>query len=221
MAALFECGHSKILRIEFSTMNLPSILPASNRTELQVIELTAQHEDLLQKFFEQNPQYYLQVLGEPPSAKEAHEEIHADPPPGWSFTKRHMIAYLDLDNNIAAMANVVQDLLAPKVWHIGFFIVDSTRQGNGDAQAIFQGLEAWAQSHGAHWLRLGVVLGNTRAESFWKSMGFIETTQRLGVEMGQRINTIRVMFKPLCGGTVDQYLALVERDRPLKKDTNC
>ena len=128
---------------------------------------------------------------------------------------------IETKKTIAAMANVVQDLLAPKVWHIGFFIVESTRQGNGDAQAIFQGLETWAQSHGAHWLRLGVVLGNTRAESFWKSMGFIETTQRLGVEMGQRINTIRVMFKPLCGGTVDQYLALVERDRPPKKDTNC
>ncbi len=36
--------------------------------------------------------------------------------------------------------------------------------------------------------------------------------------MGKRLNTIRVMFKPLCGGTVAQYLATVERDRPEKID---
>jgi hypothetical protein len=29
------------------------------------------------------------------------------------------------------------------------------------------------------------------------------------------------MFKPLCGATVGQYLALVERDRPPKIDKNC
>jgi GNAT superfamily N-acetyltransferase len=201
-------------------MNLPLTLPASNRSGLQTIELTAQHEALLQKFFEQNPDYYLQVLGEPPSSNEAHEEIHADPPPGWSYTKRHMIAYLDQANNIAAMANVVQDLLATHVWHVGFFMVDASRKGTGDAQALFQGIETWAKSNGAHWLRLGVVLGNTRAESFWQSMGFVETTQRLGVEMGQRINTIRVMYKPLCGGSIDQYLALVERDRPSNTETS-
>jgi hypothetical protein len=51
-------------------------------------------------------------------------------------------------------------------------------------------------------------------------MGFVETTQRLGVEMGQRINTIRVMYKPLCGGSIDQYLALVERDRPSNTETS-
>jgi hypothetical protein len=32
--------------------------------------------------------------------------------------------------------------------------------------------------------------------------------------MGQRVNTLRVMAKPLAGGTLEQYTALVIRDRP-------
>jgi hypothetical protein len=31
--------------------------------------------------------------------------------------------------------------------------------------------------------------------------------------MGQRTNTVRVMLKPLAGGTLEEYLSLVERDR--------
>jgi len=32
--------------------------------------------------------------------------------------------------------------------------------------------------------------------------------------MGQKSNLLRVMAKPLAGGTIADYLALVERDRP-------
>ena len=32
--------------------------------------------------------------------------------------------------------------------------------------------------------------------------------------MGKKSNLLRVMAKPLAGGTIDEYLALVERDRP-------
>ena len=32
--------------------------------------------------------------------------------------------------------------------------------------------------------------------------------------MGKLTNTLRVMFKPLAGGSIAQHLALVERDRP-------
>jgi len=31
---------------------------------------------------------------------------------------------------------------------------------------------------------------------------------------GEQTNTLRVMFKPLDGGTLEDYLALVPRDRP-------
>jgi hypothetical protein len=112
------------------------------------------------------------------------------------------------------MANVVSDLLAPSVWHIGTFIVATSRYGAGDAQVLYRSLESWALRSGACWLRLGVVRGNARAERFWEREGFSQARLRTGVEMGKLTNTLRVMFKPLAGGSMVQYLALVNRDRP-------
>ena len=68
-------------------------------------------------------------------------------------------------------------------------------------------------SRGARWLRLGVVQGNARAERFWEKMGYVETRRRLGVEMGTKVHTLRVMAKPL-GGTLEELLERVPRDRP-------
>ena len=59
-----------------------------------------------------------------------------------------------------------------------------------------------------------MVRGNARAERFWEREGFMQTRLRTGVTMGQLTHTLRVMVKPLVGGTVEQYLSLVERDRP-------
>ena len=68
---------------------------------------------------------------------------------------------------------------------------------------------------GARWLRLGVVLGNARAEAFWQRVGYAEVRQRLNVDTGGRLNTIRVMVKPLgLDACFDDYLAMVCRDRP-------
>ncbi len=67
---------------------------------------------------------------------------------------------------------------------------------------------------GALWLRLGVVEGNLRAEHFWENSGYLDIRKREGVEMGKRLNTLRVMAKPLTAGSVSEYLAVVARDRP-------
>jgi hypothetical protein len=75
-------------------------------------------------------------------------------------------------------------------------------------------LEAWARAAGAQWIRLGVVDGNTRGERFWRRQGYVETRLRPGMTMGSKVNTVRVLFKPLAGGTRADYLALVVRDRP-------
>ena len=38
--------------------------------------------------------------------------------------------------------------------------------------------------------------------------------ERVGVEMGRRTNTLRLMIKPLAGAAPQQYLSIVPRDRP-------
>jgi GNAT superfamily N-acetyltransferase len=189
-------------------------LPHSPRAGLRTVELGPADVPALQHFFEANPAYFLAVQGEPAGPQEARDEVHGELPAGWPFTKKWLVGYLDDATQLVAMANVVSDLLAPRVWHIGLFIVANDRQGSGDAQALYHELEAWAVRQGAQWLRLGVVQGNTRAERFWQRMGFAQTRTRSGIQMGRRTNTLRVMFKPLANGTLAAYLALVERDRP-------
>lgn len=196
-------------------------LPASPAPGLRTIELTPDRESDLQRFFEANPEYFFAVHGEPAGPNEAHEEIHGELPTGWSFTKKWLVGYLDAENSLVAMANVISDLLAPGVWHIGLFMVATSRHGTGEAQVLHQGLESWAVSNGASWLRLGVVQGNARAERFWQTLDYIEARTRGGVEMGRLTNTIRVMYKPLAGGTAEQYLSLVQRDRPELPNALC
>ena len=189
-------------------------LPPSPIPTLRTIELAPDDEPLLQRFFEENPEYFVAAYGGPPGPHEAHEAIHDELPAGWSFSKKWLVGYVDEASSLVAMANVVTDLLAKDVWHIGLFIVATARHGTGDAQALHEGIERWARDNGAKWLRLGVVRGNTRAERYWESLGYIQTRTREGMQMGKLTNTVRVMVKPLTGGTIEEFLSLVPRDRP-------
>jgi GNAT superfamily N-acetyltransferase len=181
---------------------------------LRTVELGAGDEPLLQRFFDDNPAYFITVHGEPASPDEAHEAIHGLPPAGWSFTKKWLLGYVDGAGALVAMADVITDLLAAGVWHVGLFIVATARHGSGDAQRLHEGIERWASDHGARWLRLGVVSGNSRAERFWESMGYMQVRTREGVAMGKLTHTLRVMVKPLRGHTIEELLSLVPRDRP-------
>ena len=169
---------------------------------------------LLQRFFDANPDYFLAVNGEIAGADEAHEEVHGSLPAGWPFTRKWVVGIADSNGALVAMMNVVTDLLAAGVWHIGLFMVGVEARGTGLAPALLRRLERWAIAGGAAWLRLGVVAGNARAEKFWESAGFVEVRCREGVAMGRKINTVRAMVKPLAGGTLPDYLQQVARDRP-------
>jgi GNAT superfamily N-acetyltransferase len=180
----------------------------------RAIELDDADVSRLQEFLERNPHYYLIVGDEPPTPTEAHDEVHGPLPEGWTYTKKWIVGFVDDERRLIGVANVVSDLVAPSVWHIGFFLVATGLHGTGAAQSLYQALEDWMRASGAKWLRLGVVEGNARAERFWSARGFVETRKRHGILMGKRSNTIRVMMKPLDGGRLDDYLALVPRDRP-------
>jgi GNAT superfamily N-acetyltransferase len=187
-------------------------LPTCPLPHLGVIALGIGSEPLLQRFFDANPAYFLAVSGEPAGPAEAHEAIRREVPAGWSYTRKWLLGWVDAAGELAAMADGVCDLLAPGVWHIGLYIVATARHGRGEARALYRSLETWAAANGASWMRLGVVQGNARAERFWESLGYVETRTRTW-EVGSRTNTVRVMHKPLAGGSVAQYLALVPRDR--------
>jgi len=111
------------------------------------------------------------------------------------------------------MATIVGDFIADHVWHIGLFIVVSALHGSGAAHVLYRKLEQWMVDRGARWIRLGVVQGNAKAERFWQRSGYVQVRERGPLQMGRKTNLLRVMVKPLAGGTLDAYLALVGRDR--------
>ncbi len=194
-------------------------LPLSPAARAAHAELTPDQAPLLQAFFDANADYFVIVNGEPAGAGEAVEEISGALPDGFSYTRKWVIGYADASGALVAMANVVTDLLAPRIWHIGLFMVANSLHGTGMAHALHQGLEDWAVGNGASWLRLGVVQGNVRAERFWQSLGFMPVRTRDNVDMGKMTNTVVVMVKPLAGETLGQYLEQVPRDQPAQPGT--
>jgi GNAT superfamily N-acetyltransferase len=180
---------------------------------IRAIELRQHDIPALQSFYDDNDDYFHAVTGEPPASDEAQKALDDPLPPGFPYTKKWLIGAFDDAGSLLAMANVVSDLLAAHVWHVGLFIAGRPLRGTGLAHRFHAALENWCKRSGAHWMRLGVVDGNVRAERFWTRLGYIELRRREGIEMGRRVNTIRVMMKPLEGGTRDEYLELVARDR--------
>lgn len=170
----------------------------------------------LQAFMAANPEYWLRVGDEPPGPQEAEEALRSRPPPELSWREHFNLGFWQnsATPRLQGFALVDSDLVLPGCWHIALFVIASELHGSGLATRWFEGLQAWARAGGAQWLRLGVVLGNTPAERFWARQGFVELRRREGIAAGRRVNTVRMMLKPLGEASVADYLARVPRDRP-------
>jgi GNAT superfamily N-acetyltransferase len=184
-------------------------------------ELAAHEVPCLQALFDANPLYFQAVNGRPPTSDEAQQEFDEQPPPHLPFTRRWCLGLFGPQGQadgegeaLQGVAVIVQDLCGPGVWHIALYLVATALHGSGTAGATYRAMEAWMRHGGARWLRLGVVAGNARAERFWQAQGFAEVRRREGIDTGGRVNDLRVLAKPLNGGTLADYLALVPRDRP-------
>jgi GNAT superfamily N-acetyltransferase len=141
-------------------------------------------------------------------------ELHDAPPPDVTLSRTWVLGFVDDAGELVAMANVASDFLAGGVWLVGLFVVASSLHGTGTSAEIHRALESWIRGNGARWLRLAVVEGNVKAERFWPKVGYADVRRRTGIAMGERVNTLRIMVKPLGGGALREYLALVARDRP-------
>ncbi|NVZ52499.1 GNAT family N-acetyltransferase [Pseudomonas sp. B6002] len=190
------------------------VLPGCSVAGIRVVELGGSDVAELQQFFERAPDYFIAVNGEPATPTEAHEELQGQLPAGWSCSRMYWLGYRDAQDQLVAVVNIAADLLAMGVWHIGLLLVDTPLHGTGLAQRLHADLEAWAARKGAQWLRLTVVIGNTRAERFWPKLGYVQVRTREGITMGRQVNTVSIQVKALAGGQADDYLARVERDRP-------
>ncbi len=169
----------------------------------------------LQNFYEANPEYNLIVAGQPPHATLAYEDFYELPPAEFPFTKKTMIGLVDQSGALLGVADIVSDLFAAHVWHIGFFMVATKHYGSGLAAKFYHALETWMAGQGARWLRLGVVADNPRGKSFWQRNGYQKVrTRESFYQNAGRTHTLDVLVKPLADNNVHDYLALVVRDRP-------
>jgi RimJ/RimL family protein N-acetyltransferase len=167
----------------------------------------------LQRFYEANPGYFERVEGTAPGPARAREEIHGLPPMSWPLTRKLVIAFRARDGGIVGVAEMMQDLFSKGVWNVGFFMVADALHGSRVPHALYAHLEAWMRAQGARWLRLGVVRGNRRAERFWEKVGYVDVAQRRNYAQGALRHDLRVMAKPLAGGSLHEYRELVPRDR--------
>jgi GNAT superfamily N-acetyltransferase len=181
---------------------------------LRVRELDAPEVPLVQALFDASPEYFHAVNGRPPSRDEAQVAFDEMPPAHLGYTRRWFAGAFDGNGALAGLVIVVSDLCAPGVWHLALFLVATPLRGTGLAPALYGALERWMRDGGAQWLRLGVVQGNAVAERFWARHGYETVRTRENVDTGGRINTVRVLVKRFDGRTLDEYLALVPRDRP-------
>jgi GNAT superfamily N-acetyltransferase len=168
----------------------------------------------VQALFDANPDYFQAVNGRLPRPGEAQEEFDERPPAPFSYTRRWFAGVMDPRGELAGLVIVVSDLCAQAVWHLALFLVATPLRGTGVAPALHAALERWMRDAGAQWVRLNVVVGNTVAERFWARLGYEPVRTRDNIDTGGRINTVRVMVKRLCGRPIQDYLALVPRDRP-------
>ena len=176
--------------------------------------LEAHEVPALQALFDANPEYFLAINGRPALPDEAQDEFLERPPASMSYTEQQTLGFYGEEGTLQGMATVVSNLCAPGVWHLTLFLLATRWHGQGVAPAIYQAMENWIKASGSSWLRLGVVIGNTRAERFWTRRGFVEVRRRLGVDTGGRVNDLSVRVKALAGGDLETYWALVPRDHP-------
>ncbi|MEN9419621.1 MAG: hypothetical protein RI988_3241 [Pseudomonadota bacterium] len=182
--------------------------------DLTVRSLLRDELPALQALFEANPAYFQTVAGQPPQPNEAQVEFDELPPAHLSYSQRWFAGIFDSQGALHGVLIVVSDLAAPGVWHIALFFLDEATRGTGAALRLHAALEDWARTHGARWMRLAVIRGNTVAERFWAKCGYEEVRTRPYVNASGKPATARVMIKSLAGDARADYLERVPRDAP-------
>lgn len=177
--------------------------------------LRADEVPALQALFDANPEYFQTVNGRNANPDEAQVEFDELPPAFMSFRARWMLGVFDdADGSLVGVVLVLADLMVAGVWHLALFLLASRLHGRGLAGPLYDALESWSAAGGAQWMRLGVVSANPKGRRFWERCGYHVVRVREQVDTGGRLNDLLVCVKPLAGGTTEDYLALVPRDRP-------
>lgn len=171
----------------------------------------------IQAFTEANSEYWLLTHDHPPHADDAARSFDWHPPADMSYSEHlSFLVRHSSSREILAQIDVATDLLAPGVYHLGFFMTATRTHGSGFAHRLHEAYEQWAIDRGARWSRLGVVEVNCRAEAFWRRLGYIQVKRQDSYVLGDRSHVLITMVKPMRGETLAEYLDGVPQDRIAK-----
>ena len=188
--------------------------PLFSAAGLAVRALQPSEVPALQALFDAHAEYFQAVNGRPARPDEAQQEFAERPPPHLPWRRHHHTGAFDADGALVGTLVFTEGLVDPQVCHLGLFWLMTPLHGRGLAAPLHEAWAGWARAQGARWLRLSVIAGNARAETFWARRGYTEVRRRNGIDTGGRLNDARVMIRALDGAPLAEYLARVPRDHP-------
>ena len=170
----------------------------------------------MQRFFERNREYFLAVNGEAPGTDEARNEFADVPPAGMPYRAMSLLGFFDDGGELIGVATIVADFIQPHVWHVGLFIVASARTAaeSPTRSTPARALDGRSGRRGCAWASSRATQGGR----FWLRCGYVQVRERGPLTMGTKTIVLRVMAKPLAGGTIAEYLALVEAIVPERRE---
>lgn len=153
--------------------------------------LRIEDEQLLQHLCERCTDYFEIIEGRFPE-KDASLEIIRDLPPGWEPKNKHVFGCFNEQNLLIAVMDILADYPVKDEWIIGLLMIDPTERKRGLGKLLHKFIMDYALKNKADKLRIGVALENTKAYSFWKSLGYYEI-KKVDMTYGNKDHVVVVM----------------------------
>ena len=141
-------------------------------SEYQVKEIGEEDVPAAYRLFLDNPEYF-QYCPPEPSEDTVRGDMRAVPSGKLPFDK-HYVGYFDEDR-LCAVLDLIERYPDKQTAFIGFFMLRSKLQNKGLGTKLIKEITDYLSSLGYKHIRLGYVLGDKRAEHFWKKNGFEPT----------------------------------------------
>jgi ribosomal protein S18 acetylase RimI-like enzyme len=143
---------------------------------IKLIKLTKTSDniDLVQKIFENAPEYFINVTGDVAVVGDSEEAFNALPL-NLDLEMKHVLGIYFEDSLIGMIDCLIGYPVLEKAY-IGLFILDETYQGRGFGKQSYDELEEYLSSYPMlRSVRLSVVESNDKVLKFWQKMGFVFT----------------------------------------------
>lgn len=134
----------------------------SNR--YSVLRMTEADAERILALCRTNPQYY-EFCGRQTSLEEVKSDLRVTPP-GKTREDKYYVGFED-GGALAAVMDLIAGYPDEQTAFIGFFMLDSARQGRGAGSALIGEVCGYLRTAGFEKVRLGIDKNNPQARHFW------------------------------------------------------